>query len=69
MNSEKLAVILDDLINGRGREMVKKIEDYGLYNFWADYREYLAGVSTDKNVQHGYFTSTTISYFKIKNSQ
>lgn len=66
MKTKKLDVIHESLINGQRKQMVAQIEDYGLYDFWEDYKEYLQSIySTDAVLS--YFSDATISYFRIKN--
>ena len=64
----KLTEIHTSLINGQRRQMVNLIQEYGLYDFWNDYRDLLT-VIFGKNTaqQYGYFTDATISYFRITN--
>ena len=56
-----------NLINGNRRDCVKLIDEYGLYDFWDDYRTFLADVCTDDSERFSYFADMTISYFRIKN--
>ena len=57
--------IHESLVNGQRQQMVRQIDEYGLYDFWAEYRKYLEsyyalyGIAT-------YFTDAVISYFRIK---
>jgi len=54
------------LVTGQKKQMVAQIEEYGLYEFWTDYKEY---VTTHYGIPGilEYFTDATISYFRIKN--
>lgn len=63
----KLHVIHESLVNGQRRQMVKQIDEYGLYDFWADYKRFLKSLYVEENAQYEYFSDATISYFRIKN--
>ena len=54
------------LVNGQRRQMVDQIQEYGLYDFWADYRDFLKDVYNAQDAL-SYFTDATISYFRITN--
>jgi len=54
------------LINGQRRQMVNQIKEYGLYDFWADYKDFLHGLYTAPFAME-HFTDATISYFRITN--
>ena len=59
--------IHESLINGQRKLFVKQVDDYGLYDFWADYKEYLKDTYTRPETAIArYFTDATISYFRIK---
>jgi hypothetical protein len=62
----KLAVIHDSLVNGQKKQMVQQIEEYGLYDFWSDYKEFLNQICAKESGKLVYFTDATISYFRIK---
>ena len=63
----KLETIHASHVNGQMRQLVEQIDDYGLYEFWADYRDYLSNLYKETESQLDYFTSATIAYFRIKN--
>ena len=63
----KLSDIHESLVNGQRRQMVQQIDEYGVYDFWQDYREYLHGIYIEIDSILKYFTDATISYFRIKN--
>lgn len=67
MNYEALDTIHNNLVNGNRRDCVKMIEDYMLYEFWADYARYLKDNYADVKKQYEYFTDMTVSYFRITN--
>jgi len=58
--------IHESLVNGQRKQMVAQIDEYGLYDFWMDYRNYLSDIhELPKSFEH--FSDATISYFRIKN--
>ena len=61
-----IEVIHESLVNGQRQQMVNQIDEYGLYDFWKDYHEYLLSLYADYGVD-SYFTDAVISYFRIKN--
>jgi hypothetical protein len=63
----EMEAIHASLVNGQRRQMVAQINEYGLYNFWADYKEYLRNVYVGNEPILQYFTDATISYFRITN--
>jgi hypothetical protein len=58
--------IQESFINGQNKQAVKQIDEYGLYDFWEDYYDYLNGLY-DEDGQLEYFTNATIIYFRLKN--
>ena len=64
---EQLEQIHNSLINGNRRQMVEQIDEYGLYDFWDDYKSYLSDLYVNDYSTVKYFTDATISYFRIKN--
>lgn len=67
MKFDQLEKIHDNLINGNRQDCIKQIKKYGLYDFWNDYRTYLADVCTDDSERFSYFVDMTVSYFHITN--
>lgn len=57
--------IHESLVNGQRKQMVNQIKEYGLYNFWPEYRRYLEELYVDVGAQYEYFTDATVSYFRI----
>ena len=53
------------LVNGNRRQMVSQIDEYGLYDFWTDYRDYLWPLYKEKAIID-YFSDAVISYHRIK---
>ena len=61
----KIEEIHDSLVNGQRRQMVRQINSYGTYDFWADYAAFLADLySVEDAYEH--FKDATVSYFHIK---
>ena len=60
-----IETIHDSLVNGQRRQMVQQIEDYGLYEFWPDYKHYLLSLYSNIDSVFNYFYDATNSYFKI----
>lgn len=59
--------IHESLVNGQRKQMVEQIDEYGVYDFWKDYKEYLDDLYVKFEAGYDYFTDATISYFHIKN--
>ena len=66
MNHKKLEEIHESLVNGQRKQMVKQIDEYGLYDFWSDYKTYLHELYVHIGSQHTYFVDAVISYHRIK---
>lgn len=62
---KQIAIIHESLVNGQRRQMVEQIDDYGVYDFWAEYQNYLSDLY-DINGAFDYFTDAVRSYFRIK---
>jgi len=63
---EQLEIIINSLINGQRKQMVAQIEEYGLYDFWEDFKSYMKEIYSN-NLSSEYFEDAVISYFRIKN--
>ncbi len=63
-----IAEIHGSLVNGQRKQMVSQIDEYGTYDFFSDYKEFLGDVYgyNGRNIMLEYFTNATISYFRIK---
>ena len=61
----RIEIIHNSLINGQLKQMVEQIDDYGLYDFWEDYKDYLNDM--EQGVAYNLFAKATISYNRIKN--
>lgn len=62
----KLEAIHESLVNGQRKQMAKQIEEYGLYDFWSDYKGFLDRLYLRVESTHNYFSDAVISYFRIK---
>ncbi len=60
-----MEIILDSLINGQGRQMVKQIDAENLYDFWSDFHFYLSKRYVVENISK-YFTQAVVTYHRIK---
>lgn len=67
MHYKQIENIHENLINGNRQDCVKMIKEYGLYDFFDDYRNYLADICSDDTERFSYFSDMTISYFRITN--
>jgi hypothetical protein len=67
MRKPRISTIHKSLINGQRKQMVEQIDEYGTYDFWTDYRDYLKNIYTNKSAIINYFTDATVSYFRITN--
>ena len=65
MKVDDIREVHDNLINGNRRDMVDNIDNYGLYDFWDDYGNFLAQLYIKPDDQYQYFRDATISYFRI----
>ena len=61
-----IETIHESLVNGNRKQMVNQIDEYGLYDFWERYKDYLNELYTDTGPLE-YFQDAVISYFRIKN--
>jgi len=63
---EQIEEIHNSLVNGQRTQMVKQIDEYGLYDFWADYRDFLESLYSGTKARWDYFFDATVSYNRIK---
>ena len=61
----KISEIHDSLINGQRKQMTEQIDEYGLYDFFEDYKNYLC--DTEQGMAFHHFQDAVISYHRIKN--
>ena len=66
-NQTALLVIHESLLNGQRKQMADQIDEYGLYDFWSDYFDYLQCLYVEPSGQYIYFRDAAISYHKIRN--
>lgn len=68
-----IETIHESLVNGQRRQMVNQIDEYGVYDFWVNYRYWLieSGYHEGEDCDDAweYFTDATISYFRIKGKE
>ena len=68
MKASEMELIHGSIINGQGKQMVEQIDAYGLYDFWADYADFLHELFGDcHESRRASFEDITITYFRIKN--
>lgn len=60
-----IETIHESLVNGQRQQMVKQIDEYGCYSFWADYEIYLIDLYPDRKA-FDFFADAVKSYFRIK---
>jgi len=66
MKIAEIENIHTNLINGNRTDCVRMINEYGLYDFWADYANYLENEYNAVTCLK-YFQDMTISFFRITN--
>ena len=59
----------NSLVNGQRTQMVGIIKEYGVYEFFEDYRNYLLMEFETIELQFKYFTDATISFMQITNRE
>jgi hypothetical protein len=71
MKAKDMQEIYNNYTNGNRRDMVELIDEYCLYDFWADLRDFLGDHYDDDRQgirnQRNDFQDICISYFRIKN--
>jgi len=66
MYTKDIEEIHESLVNGQRKQMVEQIDAYGVYDFWADYKNYLEDLYEVIGAWD-YFPDAVISYHYIKN--
>jgi len=66
MKEKELQEIHSSLINGQREQMVRLIDEYQPYDFFADYRDFLHNISMTPTFCMEKFEDAVISYFRIK---
>lgn len=67
MNIGGLFSIHESISDGQRKQMADQIDEYGLYDFWADYKHYLMAVCSlpcEEAFEH--YTDAAISYHRIR---
>jgi len=64
---EQINAIHESLINGQGRQAVKQMQDYSMYDFFADYSTYLRAIYDDAEKRESYLLAAANYYFRITN--
>ena len=59
--------IHESLLNGQRRQMVDQINEYGVGDFFQDYKYFLEALYVEADVKFDYFYDATKSYFRIIN--
>ena len=55
------------LENGQNKDAVKMINEYGLYDFWSDYKLFLLETVQELYLEYEYFSNAVIVYNRITN--
>ena len=67
MRAKEINEIHNSLINGQKRQMVDQINEYGLYDFFEDYDDFLNTYYAEDESKYGWFFDCVISYHRITN--
>jgi len=66
MTDRLIALAHEALVNGQRQYMVKYIDEYGMMEFWSEYKRYLEDGYEYTPSEFRYFTDAVLSYFRIK---
>jgi len=66
-NAQQMEQAHLSLVNGQRKQMVEQIDEYGLYDFWEDYSNYLKSLYVDIDSAYRYLEDAVTSYHRIKN--
>ena len=66
-NAQQMEQAHLSLVNGQRKQMVEQIDEYGLYDFWEDYSNYLKSLYVDIDSAYRYLEAAVTSYHRIKN--
>lgn len=61
-----IETIHESLINGQRRQMVEQIDEYGVVDFWEDYKVWLSTSGINPYKEYDGFADAVISYHRIK---
>ena len=64
--AEQIEEIHLSLVNGQRKQMTEQIDEYGLYDFFEDYSQYL-NIYEHCHSKYNYFLDCVVSYHRIKN--
>ena len=59
--------IHESLVNGQRKQMARQINEYGHWNFWEDYKQWLSDNGYGKEDAYAYFSDAVINYNRIDN--
>ena len=59
-----IEIIHESLVNGQRKQFVDQVDEYGTYDFWEDYSDFLNASCT--LTPYMWFRDAVISYFRIK---
>ncbi len=63
----QLQTIFESLVNGQRAQMAYQIDEYGVCDFWSDFKEFLSDHVINTKLEYNYFSDAVISYFRIEN--
>lgn len=66
-NTQAIETIHKSMVNGQRRQAVSQIDEFGLYDFFEYYADYLENLYVDKGVAFAYLKDAASSYHRIKN--
>ena len=67
MKIKKLQKIHNSLVNGQRKQMTEQIKEYGTYDFFNDYAEFLKNSGHNKSMYMAYYTDCVVSFHRILN--
>ena len=65
MGENWLDTIHNNILNGNLQDATTQIGEYGMYDFWEDYKHYLVEHYTEAAKRFYHFTHATIAYHRI----
>jgi len=63
----ELYKIHSSMLDGQRKKAVRQIDDYGLYDFFDDYRSFLDEIYVEDSAILQYLTDAVVTYHRIKN--
>jgi hypothetical protein len=64
---EQIIEIHESMENGQRKQAVEQMQDYLMYDFFADYANYLTTLYEDAETREQYIIDAASSYFRITN--